>query len=61
VVQVPLALDPKADAKISLGIEIDEQRSESALNQGEAKVDDRGRLACSPQKLYSRHRHRVVM
>src|SRR5262245_2710972 len=45
VVQAPVTLDPKADAKISLGVKIDEQRSKPALGQGKAEVDDRGRLA----------------
>jgi hypothetical protein len=54
VVQAPLALDPKADAKIPLGIGIDEQRPEPALSQGEAQVDDRGCLARST--LLIRHR-----
>jgi hypothetical protein len=45
VVQAALALDPEADAKIALGVEIDEERLAPAMGQGEAKIDDRCRLA----------------
>jgi hypothetical protein len=45
MVQASLALDPEADTKIALGVEIDEQRPEPVLGEGEAEIDDRGRLA----------------
>jgi hypothetical protein len=45
MIQASLALDPEADAKIALGVEIDEQRLEPTLGEGEAEIDDRGRLA----------------
>jgi len=45
MIQASLALDPEADAKVALGVEVDEQRSEPALGEGEAEIDDRGRLA----------------
>src|SRR5882724_1361815 len=45
MIQASLALDPEADAEIALGVEVDEQRPEPALREGEAEIDDRGRLA----------------
>jgi hypothetical protein len=45
MIQAPLALDPQADAEVPLGVDIDEERPVPAMGQGEAEIDDRGRLA----------------
>jgi hypothetical protein len=54
MIQASLALDPEADAKIALGVEIDEQRLEPTLGEGEAEIDDRGRLACPAFLIHHR-------